>query len=687
MHIVNPWAETVARHVQEDPEYPEWDKLVPDDRERMLEHLKPVLNDYSHFLCIWVPLRRESHFNRRHAIIDEKPGENWEEADKIINPGSDQSVGLSNELGRLFPQLRALETLNIWRFSDRKKPDKLVELTVATGAQRLAYPRESLEPNKARMFQGHLSVLSPDGRRGAIDYAGLERVLGDPIFTSLQHSRMWPKHSSEDPETHKPVDRLDNAQPHIAAIFSRFPANIRGGYLGISRAVFLPLEKQFELVRNESKQAFGLTLHGWFFVDAGRTELPGWDRNYYKPLDVSEDLTLSWNGALAQKGTLQAIIPALAHFGTNLELSQSDVQDLTEALANSTLYRDFRRYICEKDQWVYAYHVDKWIRLPAADLVIELPKPPDSDLKRPGRLFPIILENELVTIEAKPRLSPEVEIRPWPTEVLIRMLACMPIQDVFSSQVMLEYLVKVLEKALCDPDLRQNDDEISPVTAILLDIIQEAFRTIELKKLDENRGLIRKICNLIPKKIRFSITEVADEELRKPSALAIVHSLFQLKTNILITPGNFDSTPVINFHLGIEHAELILRTIARDIHTPDVDNSDDVRSGIAVQVFKSFKEPYPLKQRCMNLHLFKGVMFLKGVSKEILLNLTELNNLDRAYFLFSYTTEGQRSTPILRDLSKALVDGNPVIVQQSVNSILTLHASESSPLGVLGLLA
>jgi len=684
LHIVNPWAELDGPDKEIDGVYPDWDTLTASDYKYILGNLKPVLESYSNFLCIWIPLRKGTHFDRRHPIVREVPGDTGIDIEKIINPVGN-SAGLVNELGRLFPQLRNLERLNLWRLNNNKNAEIILDLTLGTNSTRLAFPKDTIEPNKPRQFQGYLALQSNNKKTTRIEFAGVEKFLEEPIFRSLQNSDLWPKHSNEDPITHLLIEQSDNAKPHSAAVFSRFPI-LGNAMLGISRAVFLPLEKQFELIQIDGGLGFGLTLHGWFFVDAGRTELPGWDRDYLLPINTSEELTLSWNGALAQKGTLQAVIPALDHFVKTLNLTLSGVYNLTFALKNSVLFNNYGKFICEKDQWVYSYDPDgsKWICVPSNRKVLELPAPPVSNPDRPSKIFPRITEVGLVTLEGMPRLASNTTLNSWSQNDLIKLLSSIPIQKVFSNQGMLDYLVKVLEKALQDPNLRPITDNPG-LSGVILKITREAFSSIDLKKMDENRSLIKKICGLIPAESRFSI-KGEDEELRKPDSILVLKNLFQLQIDLLITPANFDGPPSSNSYLLLKHGEAILRAVANDSQSGEPSRAEDIRSRIALQVFDSYLDPHALIQKCGSLRLFKGVKYIKGSAQEVSLSLTELKDFSTRELLFQYTIDGTRSDQIVRDLSIALEGIQPVIIKKEINASLKLHASESNAIGCLRLL-
>ena len=122
LHIVNPWAGTTGPGIEEDKVHPEWNTLSSADYLAVTQLLQPILKPYKRFFCLWLPLRRESHFdNHRHPIVHEIPGRDWAEIIQIISPVEPEALSLENEIGRLFPQLRALKTFRVLRLQDLRR--------------------------------------------------------------------------------------------------------------------------------------------------------------------------------------------------------------------------------------------------------------------------------------------------------------------------------------------------------------------------------------------------------------------------------------------------------------------------------------------------------------------------------------------------------------------------------------
>ncbi len=685
LHIVNPWAETIGLDQEVDSAYPEWDNCSLVDSQAVLKNLEVILRDYSSFLCLVIPLRKKSHFDRRHAIIQELPGEEGHDLEKILQPSGNQSSGLENELCRLFPQLRALEEIRSWHLEGNGKLESIFNLRLAKESSRLAFPLTKIPSNEIRPFHGGLKVQLSGARISEAIYAGVEACFDKPIFSQMKASTLWPRHSNEDPETHELIEQSDNAQPHVAVIFNRFSSDSESGHLSIRRAVFLPLEKQAERVDIKGNGKYGLTLHGWFFVDAGRSEVPGWEHNYQPVFETGEELTLGWNGALAQQGTLQLIIPALENFVTKSRLSLADTSQLTSALEKSKLFAEYRQYICKNNHWVYCYQGSEsgWRRLPANQRILHLPEPPASDLDRPLKVFPEILNFGPVTIIGKPKLSNITEQLKWEESILANLLSTVPVRDVFSSQGLLGYLVDVLKIALPDSG-SISAQHISNLSAVFLKMIRETFATIDLRKLDENRSLIAQIIKLIPVDKKFVI-QGKDEDLRKPEYLELLSVLFQLKLELIIIPSNFDiSTDAENTSLSVTHAEAILKalgTVSTSIELPGIEGS---KEKVAIQVFNSVTDRQLLIMRCGDLSLFKGKYLSRGISKEQSLSLSRLKSLSNKNLLFQYASDG--TDTILGVLSLALQDISPVVIRREINKSLDLNAAESNLDGCLSLL-
>jgi len=681
LHIVNPYAEVVGRDLEEDTTYPAWNVINNLEYTAVINAIQPVIKDCEKYLCIWIPLRKKEHFNLRTPIMPELPGEVTANFEDMIKPNDNQSLGLNNEMGRLFPQLRKLKSIRFSRLSNEKPLEVMFEIKLDENADRMAFPlrSEEITPNKHRDFHGKL-ILDKDGKQREFEYAGVEKLLKEEIFDELTNSNYWPTQSNQNPSTGELIDLRDNARPHIGAVFTRFSKNSAGGKLGISRAVFLPLENQFELISSAGHFEVGLTLHGWYFVDAGRKELAGWNKDYQEPLENSSDLLIHWNAALAQKGTLQAIIPALEHFIFTTKLSQNEIESISAALKGSHLFSEYREDICKKDQWVFSYHPvnGKWVRLSVDQKILTLPRPPALDLDRPNKIFPGIFDDfskrfdgKTITIEGSPNLLLNEDEGFWTTQDLIHFLSVIPVQEVFANRGMLVYLENFLKKTLRDPSL-QPRSETTAFTSVLLKIAREAFATIEVSVLDNNREAIKNICGILPPQLRFPIR--INEETSDSNA--VLADLFKLKIDLLIIPDRFDlQSSNAKPGLELEKAELILQFLSKKQEVA----TEEIRSRIAMQVVSGCEYPDRLKDACGNLRLFKGKKFFRGTSQSALFALNDLRELH----LFKLA---RNADELLRDLSLALSDDSLFGIQEYIIEGLNLNGLDTMAMGSLNLL-
>ena len=129
------------------------------------------------------------------------------------------------------------------------------------------------------------------------------------------------------------------------------PAESRGS-LRIQQAVFLPVGDPKETKPCEGKSDFTLMLHGYFFPNAGRTDIEIPEDEIADAVNNETDVRSKWNYALFVKGTLPLVIPALERFVIEGRLAEEKVSRLTESLQKSDTFNQYRQFICREAQWV-----------------------------------------------------------------------------------------------------------------------------------------------------------------------------------------------------------------------------------------------------------------------------------------------------------------------------------------------
>lgn len=673
LHIINPWAEPEGKEKENDPKYPEWDQISPKDNQAVLNQIQKFVEGTPQYLCLWIPLRQEAHFNRRHPIIRELPGEQDVDLYKLLRPTGENTPDLEIQLSRLLPQLRYIKSIHGYQVSRQNNASLVFGITLNEGFSRLKFP--DINKNQLKRFNGQITLQITARRKMIAQYSGAEILLNDPTCERLRNLELWPTHTDEDPNTHELVERKDNAHPHIAVIFSKYPSNNGVPRLHVQNAVHLPLEKNMEWIALDGGDtSFGITLHGWFFVDAGRSEVLGWEYDLEKSITNNEEVMLAWNGGLAQKGTLPAVLIALDHFVTSASLTNLETERLTKALAATQLYYRFQRFICLGKQWTYCYQGNEkshWNLLSKDEAVLELPQPPESDPDRPLKVFPGLQTIGLVTIAGKPRIATSAHIRHWPVKQIENLLALVPVSDVFSSESLLTYFLDFIKSCPMAQDCQK----------MLVQIAQQAFSTVDLNILRKNRNLVKTFCAFLDENNWF-VMPVQDGS--RDAEAVVFRELFQLHLDQLVVPADFTDSLAIAKNIQLETAGAILKTLAAVTNAKNLPGVDEVRTRFALHIFRYAEDARQLGAQYGGLSLFLGRMIDHDQVEETNLSLIEIQKFVRARRLFQFSQNG--SEGILRDLSAALLDGRLLIIRRDINSTLSLEAAESSEDGCLPLL-
>jgi len=673
LHIINPWAEPDGKDKENDPKYPEWDQISPKDHQAVLNQIQKFTEGTPQFLCLWIPLRQETHFNRRHPIIRELPGEQDVDLYKLLRPTGENTPDLEIQLSRLLPQLRYIKSIYGYQISRQNNASLVFGVILDESFSRLKFPETA--KNQLKRFTGQTTLQITSRRKMSAQYSGAEILLNDPACEQLRNLDLWPTHTDEDPNTHELVERKDNAHPHIAVIFSKYPGNNGAPGLHVQNAVYLPLEKNAEWIALDGGDtSFGITLHGWFFVDAGRSEVLGWEYDLDKRITNNEEVMLAWNGRLAQKGTLPALLIALDHFVTSASLSNLETERLTKAITATQLYIKFQRFICLAQQWTYCYQGSEkslWKLLSKDEAVLELPQPPEADPDRPTKVFPELQTIGPVTIAGKPRIASSDSSRHWSAKQIENLLALVPVSDVFSSESLLTYFLDFIESSPMAQGCQK----------MLVQIAQQAFSTVDLNVLRKNRSLVKTFCAYLDENNWF-VLPVQDGS--REAEAVIFRELFQLQLGQLIVPADFTDSLATAKNIQLETAGAILKTLAAVANAKNLPGVDEVRTRFALHIFRYAEDAKQLGAQYGGLSLFLGRMIDHDQVEETNLSLIEIQKFVRARRLFQFSQNG--SEGILRDLSAALLDGRLLIIRRDINSTLSLDAAESNEDGCLPLL-
>jgi hypothetical protein len=455
---------------------------------------------------LWVPLRRRSHVPEIEGeatapIIDRYPGDDaGEDLDFFTEPGIDQRIG------NLLPLLRRLDRVQF--DGTPKLPAFDVKLNVADGAQRLDHETDGL------VARG--TVSCGGSRSSRLHFMAVQATqFGKLPFTRLQAAAGWPK-SNAIVESGKRAPVPDKGQPEGAVLVSH--ADGRRGHLSVQWAVFLPTEElrfRYEAHVPNSSREISITLHGQFFVDAGRRGIEGMDRLADSIDQTSTNaeavVQVAWNQALAQQVVLPMVLPAIARYVQSEGFGDEHITALTEALARCSAIGDsgarvffstaFFRQLCREHVWVRILSPEgaAWKLLPVSESrMLLLPRPVDGDRERPWRVLPGLrrLHGVEFVDSTAPRICPLID--PWTEEEVCLALDELPAVSL-SSETGLRYLNDFLsmhEKVALNTER---------VRSHLVALIRSALQGCALGDVRAQRQLFRQLIAQLPNEKWYGI--------------------------------------------------------------------------------------------------------------------------------------------------------------------------------------
>lgn len=668
-HIVNPWADNQGQ----DEFHQGWSEFPSNDQQAIISYLKPVLGQ-ENFFCLWIPLRRQQQLQGRAPITKDFPGDADHAPEFLTNHGDTQ-------FATLLPMLRSLHSITTWLPDGNGGLKKSFHIQLVEGASRRRYPFDGSH-NQALDLNGQIKIErfnSPVVATERHRFGGYEILQAAPEWERLKLSDLWPSSGTT-------VDKGDNigeyvinpdkAEPHSAICFSEYPVNSAPPQLSTSLAVFLTVDeppfKPVTLAAGTSN--FALTLHGYFFLDAGRSRIEGLDTPVAEEMPTPADeqsLRFEWNARLFQQGTLPLLLPALQQFVGDARLSKEKIEALTGALAQSELMTNsvYRVGVCRKQQWVFCLSSEgnQWRLLKATESVFEIPNPPEKDNKRPFAVFPALKKIEHLTVRELPRLTPTRQGATW-DEHLVTLLQSVPVSEVFGSQGNLDYLLDFLE------NYAKSFVSRPEVVKQLKQLARSAFYEIDLTQLGSYRSRVQRFLGLIPADQRFvlQLTESLEKSTLFAPAMA---ELMAEQLDVLLIPSGFD-TPGAGAanQISADDAVKLLSRLGK--FTPERTSDDRLEELCTVIVLRviaavqSETEKAQVLDRCANLALFRGFDFQVG--SEVSLRLNELNELLKQKTLFRFAnplanpnTEGETTR-----LQKALRDRRVVLIRADVAAIL-----------------
>ena len=528
--ILNPWSggEEFPIH------HADWDLFSASDGELIKAHLHAVLDalDMARgtFFLLWLPLRKKEHLRTPSgktigSIISEFPGDTPELLAFL------HEADLARRIASLMPLLRRITQIRFWDGATTP----VFEVTLDTRSQRIS--RELEQARTGREMAGAAIYAQRGQKKSFTYYTGQEKLIETPELLALKQSPLWPKTYVRN-ENVEIEEAPDKAQGHCAAVFSSSDEKGSGSFI-INWAVFLPIgEKRNETRECGGDRTFRLTLHGYFFVDAGRADIEGLQEKGELVGDAANpaneaELRSLWNSRLARQGTLPLILPALEGFVAKTRLSAKDRWHLSLGLAESQTFKHYRKVICAEHSWVcrLTKKGEEWCLVPSHQVMRILPKPPATVPERPWTTFPLLdsIENQDVTLllNGAPHLHAATLLPQWTEKELLDLLQ-LDAKHVFSDQGCLDYLLAFLA-----------DDAVRPLLAG--GTLQEWLQTLFKQAVDhlgtglrQFRSKVQEFVAFIQPERRYPIRQEAPDVIRQ-----LQHRV----ASVLILAAELDAQP------------------------------------------------------------------------------------------------------------------------------------------------
>ena len=535
--ILSPWFQDNGMHDM----HARWETVSDRDRQTLnmatAEH--HTLPDDKSWFMLWVPLRQKAHVPLptegypTAPIIDRYPGDT---SGKDLDFFTERDI--ERRIGSLLPLLRHLQRIHFVGTDSVAPFDLQVELCEA--GRRLDHITHGLK------VRG--SVIDSGPKTSRLHFAAMQTVLRDAeSFAKLQASNGWPKSMATTSDGRRmPVP--DKGQPEGAVVVSH--ADKRRGQLTLQWAVFLPTEEgryRYQAEIPAGSREYSLTLHGQFFVDAGRRGIDGMDRLGEPIVDASKQsvesaVQLAWNQTLAQELLLPGVLPALAEYVEAEKLTDAQATELTDAFVRSAAVGDsgvpvrfvttFINQLCRKHAWVRTLRPEggQWELIPSGTKILPLPRPAAGDHGRPWRSLPAL--QDLVDFKFIDGQTPGIyrSTSSWDEERVAVALARMP-ADTLTREGELKYLIEFLgmhkDRALNTLRIQQQ----------LVGLIRAVLQRVQLSEVRAHRQHFKHLMELLPAQLYFGLgTRTTDA--KGAITEKIYQQLIKVESNALLVSAD-----------------------------------------------------------------------------------------------------------------------------------------------------
>jgi hypothetical protein len=664
--ILNPWsgpAEFQSLHS-------DWDAFSDRDAEILKNHLAEVIGPYGEksnsWFLLWLPLRSRHHLKSDGqevgSIVAEFPGDDLSRLEFL------RDHKMPRRLGRLLPLLRRIVSIRFWEFNiETGHFPSAYRLFLKTPSSRTQFPGKP-KPS----FSGQIQCENGPGLHGShwLSYAGLERQVDAHGLKELTASEFWPRSYVRD-ENGQSLQAPDKARAHCAAVFSACEDSDKPG-LDIRWAVFLPIETGRESISCDGNQSFCLTLHGYFFVDAGRAEVTGLLPSNLPSCELApaneDELRHHWNKCLSERGTLSLVIPALVEFGKHRGINRKEIDNLCKVLSISKTFCQNRHAICCSYQFVFRLRIDRsgWAIVRKDALLLPLPAPPETDPSRPWSTF-----RYLNGVEGGPQfiqddashLLATADAPVWDESLLEKVLD-IDVSTVFNNTGQLNYLCLFLSREYVRRFVGRGS-----VQSRLKSILRTALRTYG-QKLTQHRSRFQEVAALVLADYRLPIIA---------SWSTVLVTLLQCQTSVLMVPREMDSPDFPGqAKLGVEDAVSWLRKIDELVRA-SMQNTEILNEcrQLSRQVIENIQaELLPEVLKLVALEKIIDAFDCKRKSR-VLLSIEELLSCQERglLFLFSQGTTDEQRVYLAPALQQAIHD-RVLLISTKYAQLISAHSMD-----------
>jgi len=422
---------------------------------------------------------------------------------------------------------------------------------------------------------------------------GWEVYLDSTALTTLKSHNGWPRSAS----LYSTRGIAEKSEPHAAAYFVRLPATAEGE-LSIQWSVFLPVGGPLERQPCKGSSDYVPVLHGYYFVDAGRSRLEYFGNSAPLPDAASEqEVRRHWNGLLARDGTLALILPALESFVDEAALTHDETLRFAKSIQTSHFFLEHRNDVCREKQWLFRLDSSHghWAAIDAHASVHSIPLPPARDLTLPLSVFPGLgdfISDRTVCYRGWPTLRSTDDFEPWSDEDVARLLEGTP-KEIFSDEVKVRYLASFLDSFSSESWGPQAYERLAR-------LLSGAFAKFDIKDLQPLQEVIQELVEFLPAECRLNLSVVTS-----PIGRALFRELSQLELQTVFIPNDFEPESASAGVLNREDGVTVLQWLAvARLNQTQARELDDIRSRIALQIIDYSADRDSVLQENSDLLLF-----------------------------------------------------------------------------------